>query len=139
VPRVVPPSELPLPRIDRQLERRSAAVDAARAARAREGLPREVRLLGEGLRRHGHAAFSQRELVPQLARPLRRWAREALERHGSERLLELRALQTELLLQAFAARPAEPPREVIELAGGMLEPGLSHGWFAPPPEGADDT
>ena len=139
VPRDVPPVELPLPVVDRRLARSDAELDSERAARARAGLPVELRSVGEGFRRQGHAAFAQPELVPQLLRPLRRWANEALERQGAERLLELRALQTELLLQAFAARPAEPPRDVIELAGGMLQPGLSHGWFAPPPEGADDT
>lgn len=139
VPRDVPPVELPLPAVDRLLEHDAAELAAARAAHARAGLPFDIRSLGEALRRQGVAAFSQRELVPQLLRPLRRSAGEALARHGDEPLLELRALQTELLLQAFEARPAEPPREVIELAGGMLEPGLRHGWFAPPPEGADDA
>jgi len=137
VPRDVPPVELPLPRVDRRLEHRVAELDAQRAARGRAGLPLDVRSVGEAFRRQGRAAFSEPELVPQLLRPLRRWASEALERHGAERLLELRALQTELLLQALAPHPSDPPREVVELAGGLLPVGLSHGWFAPPPEGAD--
>jgi hypothetical protein len=139
VPRNVPPVELPLPSIDRQLEREAAEIEATRAERARAGLPLEVRAIGEAVRRQGVAAFSQRELVPQLVRPLRRRAAEALERLGPEPLLELRALQTELFLQAFSERPAEPPREAIELAGGLLDAGLARGWFAPPPEGAEDT
>jgi hypothetical protein len=139
VPRDVPPVDLPLPAVDRVLERAAAELDAVRAVRAHAGLPRDVRSVGEAFRRQGLAAFSQRELVPQLQRPLQRWAAESLARHGAEPLLELRALQTELLLQAFEERPAEPPREVIELAGGLLEPGLARGWFAPPPEGADDA
>lgn len=139
VPRDVPPVDLPLPAVDRVLEQDAAELDAARAVGARAGLPLDVRSVGEAFRRHGLAAFSQPELVPQLQRPLQRWAAEALARHGAEPLLELRALQTELLLQAFEERPAEPPREVIELAGGLLAPGLTRGWFAPPPEGADDA
>jgi hypothetical protein len=138
VPRDVPPHELPLPTLDRRLERSAAELDRARAERARAGLPLEVRSVGEAFRRQGIAALTQRELVPQLLRPLRRWADEALAHHGAEPLLELRALQTQLLLQALEERPAEPPREVIELAGGLLDPGRARGWFAPPPEGADD-
>lgn len=143
VPRDVPPEHLPLPRVDRQQQRADAAIEAARAERARGGLPLELRALGEAFRRYGRAAFSQRELVPQLTRPLRRRANQALEAHGAEPLLELRALQTELLLRALEERPigagAEPSREVVELAGGLLESGLSRGWFAAPPEGADAT
>jgi hypothetical protein len=139
VPRQVPPVELPLPSVDRELEHEAAELEAARARRARAGLPFHVRSVGEAVRRQGLAAFSQRELAPQLVRPLRRWAAGALDRHGPEPLLELRALQTELFLQAFSERPAEPPREAIELAGGLLEAGLARGWFAPPPEGADDA
>jgi hypothetical protein len=139
VPRDVPPVDLPLPTIDRELERSAAELEAARAERARAGLPIEIRSIGEAFRRQGAAALSQRELVPQLLRPLRRWARDALRHHGAEPLLALRALQTELLLQAFQDRPAEPPREVIELAGGLLDLGLARGWFQPTPDGADDT
>lgn len=139
VPRDVPPVDLPLPAVDRQLEHGAAELDAARAERARAGLPIDVRSVGEAFRRQGLAAFSRRELVPQLLRPLRRWAAEVLARHGAEPLLELRALQTELLLRAFEERPAEPSREVLELAGGLLEPGLARGWYARPPAGAHDA
>jgi len=157
VPRDVPPVDLPLPRVDRRQQRGDAAVESARAERARAGLPFEVRSVGEAFRRHGRAAFSQIELVPQLVRPLRRSVGQALERQGADRLLELRALQTELLVRAIEEHPlvgsagehssqehssgergADPPSEVVELAGGLLLTGLSHGWFAPPPEGADD-
>lgn len=139
VPRDVPPTALPLPSVDRAQVRRETELEAARAGQARAGLPREVRSVGEAFRRHGRAGFSQRELLPQLIRPLRRWTAEAIERHGVAPLLALRALQTQLLLEAFGDRAAEPPNEVIELAGGLLQPGLSLGWFRPGPEGADDA
>lgn len=138
VPRVVPPVFLPPPRVDRAEQRAAAEREAARAERARGGLPYPVRAVGELFRRQQRAALSERALLPQLLGPLRRAAGEAIARHGDERLLELRALQTELLVRAFAGRPAEPPREVRELAGGLLDVGLARGWFVPPPEGADD-
>jgi hypothetical protein len=139
VPRNVPPDDLPPPVIDRLEQRQEREREAKRAAEARAGLPIEVRSVGEALRRYGRAAFAERELLPQLTGQVRRLAAEALERHGPARLLQLRALQTELLIRALEGRPAVPPREAVELAGGLLDAGLGRGWLAPPPAGADDA
>jgi hypothetical protein len=139
VPRNVPPELVPPPVVDRLEQRRERALEAGRAKRARDGLPSEIRSVGEALRRHGRAAFSEPELLPQRTAQLRRLAAEVVARGGAERLLELRALQATLLTQALAQRPAEPPREAIELAGGLLDAGLARGWFAAPPDGADEA
>jgi hypothetical protein len=138
VPRAVTPELLPPPLIDRLEQRRERALEASRVDRARHGLPLEVRSIGEALRRYGRAAFAERELLPQLTRQLRRLAAEALAHGEVEQLLELRAVQAGLLAQALEGHPAEPPPEAIELAGGLLDTGFARGWFAAPPDGADD-
>jgi hypothetical protein len=138
VPRDVPPELVPPPRIDREEQRQGAEREAQRAGRARGGLPRDIRSVGEAVRRHGHAAYASPALSSQVSAQLRRLAAEALARQGAERLLELRALQTELFVASFRSRPAEPPAEAVEVAGGLLVTGKPLGWFEPPPVGADD-
>jgi hypothetical protein len=137
VPRDVPPGFLPPPEVDRLEERRERQRDAERAVRARAGLSLEVRSVGEAFRRFGHAAFVAPETLPQRQAQLRRLTAEALRRDGPERLLELRALQTELWLAALETGSAEPAPEAVELGGGLLLTGRGD-WFAPPPIGADD-
>jgi len=141
VPRDVPPELVPPARIDRAEQAELRAAESSRALRARAGLSREVRSVGEALRRYGRAALTQSELSPQLGRQLRRLASAALEHDGSEPLLELRALQTELFLAALAGRPEKPGAEAVELGGGLLWAGQrgAPGWFVAAPAGADDT
>jgi hypothetical protein len=139
VPRSVRPGLVPPPVIDRLAQRREQALEADRAERARAGLPLEVRSVGEAFRRYGRAAFAEPELVPQRARQLQRLASEAAARAGVDRLLELRALQEELLADALRGRPAQPPPDAVELAGGLLAAGLARGWFAVPPDGVDEA
>jgi hypothetical protein len=139
VPRNVPPELVPPPVIDRLTQRQERMLEAARAERARSGLPIEVRSVGEAFRRYGRAAFSERELVPQLTAQLHRLASEAVRRVGTESLLELRAVQADLLARALDERPAQPSAVAVELAGGLLDAGLARGWLAPPPAGADEA
>jgi hypothetical protein len=138
VPRSVPPELVPPPVVDRVEQRRERAVELERAERARGGLPLDVRSVGEAFRRYGRAAFSEPDLLPQRQSQLRRLASEAVGR-GVDRLLELRAVQAELFADSLEGRPAPPPPEAIELAGGLLEAGLARGWFALPPDGADEA
>jgi len=138
VPRDVPPELVPPPRIDRPEQRQAADVETRRAESARAGLPLEIRSVGEAVRRQGRAAYAAPELSTQVSAQLRRLGAEALAHQGPERLLELRALQTELFMAAIASRPAEPSSEAIELAGGLLLAGKGQGWLEPPPLGADD-
>jgi hypothetical protein len=138
VPRNVPPELVPPPVIDRAEQREQADNEAQRARRAREGLPLELRSVGEALRRYGSAAYAAPELSAQVSAQLRRLAAQALARYGAERLLELRALQTELFVAAVRARPAEPGPEAVELGGGLLLAAKRQGWLEPLPLGAAD-
>ena len=72
---------------------------------------------------------------PELARnALLSRAAEAQERHGDERLLELRALQAELFADALlASSDSEPTAERVELGGRLFALGRERGWFEPGP------
>src|SRR5688572_27556477 len=100
VPRKVEPELIPPPVIDRPEQRRELESELRRAERARAGLPVEVRSAGEAFRRLGRAMWERADTVAQLRTQLRRLARVAVERHGNEKLLELRALQSELFSAA---------------------------------------
>lgn len=139
VPRKVEPELIPPPVIDRQEQRRELGSEALRAERARAGLPVEVRSVGEAFRRLGRAVWERKGNVPQLEAQLRRLAEVAVERHGAEKLLELRALQSELLVRAVRAHSVgEPALELQELGGSLLQIGLPRGWLGDGPTAADD-
>ena len=138
VPRQVEPEIIPPPRIDRAEQRANLHLEQQRSARARAGLPLEVRSVGEALRRFGRASFDGNAAAGQMRDQLQRLARVGIERHGSERLLELRGLQTELFIDAVSARLGdEPGSELRELGGSLLKTGQHRGWFAPSPWAAD--
>jgi hypothetical protein len=138
VPRQVEPQMLPPPRIDRGEQRNYLRLEQQRSARARGGLPLEVRSVGEALRRFGQASFDGSAAAGQIRTQLQRLVQVALARHGTERLLELRGLQTELFINGLnAGSGGEPGPELRELGGSLLKAGLRHGWFAPSPWAAD--
>lgn len=134
VPRQVAPDWVPPPRVDRLEQRQLHEREAERSARARAGLPLEVRAVGEAFRQFGRLSSAQ-DASPELARRAlldRLEAARAL--HGDERLLELRALQTELFVQALAEpSDAEPTSERLELGGTLFTLGRQRGWFEPGP------
>jgi hypothetical protein len=139
VPRQVEPEMLPPPRIDRGEQQTYLRLEQQRSARGRAGLPLEVRAVGEAFRRFGRASFEGSAAAAQIGSQLQRLARVAVERHGSERLLELRGLQTELFVDALnAGLGDEPGSELRELGGNLLKAGRHRGWFAPSPWAADD-
>lgn len=139
VPRKVEPELIPPPAIDRPEQRRELEAEARRAERARAGLPVEVRSVGEAFRRLGRAVWERPDSAPQLRKQLRRLAGVAAERHGSEKLLELRALQAELFSRVARAHSGgEPALELRELGGTLLEIGLPRGWLGSGPSSADD-
>ncbi len=139
VPRKVEPDSVPPPVIDRPEQRRTFEAERQRFELGRAGLPIEVRAVGEALRRVGRAAFEGSETTSQNRKQLHRLLDVALERHGPERLLELRALQAELFAQAISQRSGdEPTSEQRELGGSLLAIGVGRGWFEPAPLGADD-
>lgn len=132
VPRPVEPDFVPLPLIDREQQLLEVSVERARAERAKAGLPLEVRAVGEALRRFGKAAADGAALARQLSAQLRRLVDVALERHGAERLLELRALQAELFAAAIAHGDARAERELEELGGRVYTATAERGWLKTP-------
>jgi len=124
VPRPTFPHTLPMPDVStdhvEEFERRQRM----RALDVRDGsLSAEARAVGEQLRRIG-AHASKRSPVPDaLLRSLRQDASQLANRDpvGAEELLNLRALQTELFLQAAQnfVRTKESNSELDELGGGF--------------------
>lgn len=134
VPRPVTPAWVPPPRVDRLEQRLFQEREAQRAARARAGLPLELRAVGEAFRQFGRVS-SATDAGPELARNALLTRLEiARERHGDERLLELRALQSELFVEAVLASPdSEPTSERVELGGSLFTMGQQQGWLEPGP------
>lgn len=137
VPRRVEPELIPPPVIDRIEQAETQALEQARSARARAGLPRDVRAVGEAFRHFGRASSDNVETSQAVQRQLRRLAQVALAGYGNDALLDLRALQSELFVQAlFESSDAEPTLEQRELGGQLLVTGRQRGWFAPSPTAA---
>lgn len=134
VPRSVEPDWVPAPRVDRQEQSLLQQLESQRSARARAGLPLELRAVGEAFRQVGRVS-SATDAGPQLARnALLARAAEARKSYGDERLLELRALQAELFADAvLASSDSEPTPDRIELGGSLFALGRERGWFAPGP------
>jgi hypothetical protein len=143
VPRKVEPELVPPPRVDRLLQREAEALEHRRAEQAGAGLPLEVRSVGEALRRFGQVAFAGGGAANQMREQLRRLARLAEQRHGQEKMLGLRALQTKLFERALLGGAGqletsgpEPALELRELGGTFFRTGSEHGWFPPGPSPA---
>jgi hypothetical protein len=136
VPRQVEPRWVPPPVIDRVEQRASEQQEMTRRQLALAGLPLEVRSVGEAFRRLGQASAAGQAAPELLQAQLRRLARTAIERAGEESLLSLRALETQLFVQAVARSDAEPTAELRELGGALLARGRRNGWFAPSPTAA---
>lgn len=136
VPRAVEPDVLPVPEIDRMRQRQEANLDHERVARATaEPLPFEVRAVGELFRRYGRAAAEARaDAAGGVLEELRASARAAQLRYGDEPLLGLRALQTDLCLQALSRweTTGERSAELQELSGALLDEATRRGWTRPP-------
>lgn len=123
VPRPVAPDVLPVPRVDRREQGRVREQEATRASSARRTqLPYEVRAVGESVRRYGSIASLGRKDGDAELRTLRNRVHDARQRSGNEPLLRLRALQTELFVQALDAWEAtgEESQELRELGGDFL-------------------
>src|SRR5690606_32069887 len=120
IPRAAPPSGLPDPAVDKSRIDDMLRIERERAQRVRESpLPFEVRAVGEALRAYVAEARSAAVDLQDQGSELARRARTALEHFGPEPLLELRALQTELFLQALGRWEVtgEQHDELNELGG----------------------
>jgi hypothetical protein len=139
VPRSVEPVWVPPPLVDRIEQRLAAEREAARRASARSGLSLELRSVGEAFRRYGRASFDAQGSPDPARAQLIRLALVAIEREGNEALLSLRALQTELFVQAIlASSDLEPTRERVELGGTLFARGRQRSWFTPPTAATPD-
>jgi hypothetical protein len=106
----------------------------AEAAR-RSALPFEVRQVGEMLRRYGLAsATGDRAGAAFQLEELRRAVKAALRTGARDRLLELRAVQAELFVEALSRWEATGLRsgELTELGGPFLDRAKAHAWVLEP-------
>jgi hypothetical protein len=133
VPRSSEPRDLPVPTVDRReqawRDRKEEAL--ARLAYASE-LPFEVRAAGERLRRYGRAtAHRDRRGAAEELAELRSIVLTALDQHGDQGLLVLRAVQTQLFLASLRRWEAggERDADLEELAGDFLGAARNNGWL----------
>lgn len=133
LPRAVPPADVPLPRVDERVVEEAERLDRERAARARLGLPDEVRQLGQDLRDLN--AYSARGSGPREPDALRREIDRLLGAEtadlGMERLRELRAYQTQRFIEEVRAygRSGTVSAELEELGGTFVPRMEAAGWI----------
>lgn len=118
-PRPTYPSVVPLPEIDTAEARTLEQNERARAQKVKDGsLPKSVRLVGELFRRASYAGTHQNREARDFVQQLRKQVRLLLDSGGEESLLDLRALQAELFVEAAAAwsrqDPTAPSRKQLE-------------------------
>ena len=132
LPRPAATAVLPLPQVDAEARDRAEQQAAAARARARaRPLPFAVRAVGEAVRRYGRAEVTRDP--PQISSALahlRRTVQLARE-HPPELLLQLRAVQSELFLDALRAWEEGGQRtpELAELGGSFLDGARAFGWI----------
>ncbi len=133
VPRPVPPDTLPLPRTDPQNLARIAREEAGHADQARRSpLSFETRAAGEAFRSHGQAAArGDNDEAIQALREFRGLVDRVRGRGGEVEVLRLRAIQTELFVDALSRfeRGESADKELAELAGNFLEKAQKAGWL----------
>lgn len=130
VPRPTFPEALPLPQENISLEERRESEEKERARRAVDGsLSHDVRAVGELVRRIGLASTTG-QLTNSMTSWIRRDVSRLLEQDESEHLLELRALQSELFLQAVARFTAheDSEQDLRELGGDFFNL-ARHSWI----------
>jgi hypothetical protein len=131
VPRPVVPYDVPLPRVVRPLLLAEQRAEAERVRNGWRGLSRNVRTVGELVRRVGQAeATGDVESLTRLRGELLAAARTALANDGEQSMLDLRALQTELFLRALhdLAENAVTGPDALELGGTLCDRATKSGW-----------
>lgn len=132
-PRPAVPRILPLPQPDRRTLSALEARERERALSARRTqLPFEVRAVGETFRRVGASVRAGKRLPKSSVGELLDHVARALEKHGPEPLLALRAVQGELFVAATRAweQGGEIPADLRELGGDFPEVARASGWLA---------
>jgi hypothetical protein len=131
LPRASEPTTLPLPRIDRSEARQRDEHERELVTQAeREGLPFDVRAVGEALRRFGATNAQGLDAVHE-RQDVQERVRIALGKGQEPLLLRLRAVQTQFFLDALARfeRERKPNRDLEELGGDFLAHAEQSGWF----------
>ncbi|HWZ89408.1 MAG TPA: hypothetical protein VNW92_11180 [Polyangiaceae bacterium] len=131
VPRASVPMTLPLPRVDRAEARRSADEERDLATRTEaEGLPFEVRAVGEALRHFGRSSAKGADTSHDLE-DIRARVQVVLGAKQTPLLLRLRAVQTQYFFRELRrfARDGKSNAELKELGGDFLEHARKSGWL----------
>jgi len=134
VPRAAEPHSVPVPFVDRREQSWNDQNDIqlVRAAYASE-LPFEVRTVGERLRRYGAAvAGKDHSRAAAELTQLREAVVTARAGHGDSPLVILRAVQTQLFLQALQCWEAGGRGDAAlrELGGDFLRTSRANGWIS---------
>ena len=137
-PRPTAPGLLPLPQADRRTLTRALDRDRELALAARSAtLPFDVRAVGETIRRIGAAqnAKDHKANTPPpagLSGDLQDIVARALREHGTEPLLRLRAVETELFVAATHdwERAGQVPADLRELGGDFAELAVKSRWLS---------
>ncbi len=131
LPRASIPLTLPLPHIDRAEARRGIQAERELAAHAEaNGLPFEIRAVGESIRRLGRRA-AQGEDQAHERDDMRTRVKVVADANAVPKLLELRAIQTEFFLAALRdfARTGKPSADLAELGGDFVAQAQKSGWL----------
>ncbi len=131
LPRASVPTTLPLPRIDRAEARESAIEERELAARTEaEGLPFEVRAVGEAIRHLGRSSASGLDTTHD-REDIRARVKVVSTAHQTPLLLRLRAVQTQYFLKALRQfeRDGKTSSELDELGGEFLARARQAGWL----------
>jgi hypothetical protein len=132
LPRASVPDTLPLPKVDHAEARRSAEREQELSALAEsEGLPFEVRALGESIRHFGQSVTEGLDTTHD-REDIRERFTIAITKGQAPLLLRLRAIQTQFFLGAVAAfeRDGKPSSDLGELGADFVSRAKSNGWFA---------
>lgn len=130
-PRPTRPRFVPLPVVDHVAIARLDREGVARAVLARETLlPARARLVGEEFRRFNRARARGTFDAAQLERELTEDVRRLIEQDAARELLDLRALQSELFVQAVHQLLAtgKDSEELVEL-GGEFSKSFTASWL----------
>ena len=131
LPRASVPEVLPLPQVDRAFsERYEATQHDLSAAAERNGLPFEVRAVGEAIRHFGLSTAQSADTTHDRA-DIKERVRIVVEHGNTQALLQLRAVQTEYFLRAFQqfARDGSVSADLRELGGDFVSQGQRSGWI----------
>lgn len=130
-PRPTAPQLLPLPHFDVAVAERFEDKQTERAARVlKDGLPHASRVIGEQVRRLGFQIYQRTHVDQKLVSGLRNDVNMHVKRAGLDALLDLRALQSELFVEAVrASLKAQGPNDDLKELGGEFPHLLYSAWL----------